>query len=213
MKTLTRKTLPARAGRGFTLIELLVVMAIIAILATLSLGAFTYAQQAASRNRTTSSHAAIASALEGYKEKFGEYPKPVDDSDHTIEFTSKSGAQMLYQAITGDGSDALVLASAGDSSDGNVDGNERENAINSALPPGLIYPPFSNLSPGSAGARYLIDGFGRPFQYTKGGDPNAINPTYDLWSYGNYNVAGAVPANDLAGKKNAANTATWIKNW
>jgi prepilin-type N-terminal cleavage/methylation domain-containing protein len=51
---------------GFTLIELLVVIAIIALLASLTIGAFSYATAAAGRNRTSATQAAIMSGLERY---------------------------------------------------------------------------------------------------------------------------------------------------
>ena len=57
--------------QGFTLIELLVVITIMALMAALTMGAFTYAQKSAARGRTTATHVAIISGLERYRNDFG----------------------------------------------------------------------------------------------------------------------------------------------
>lgn len=197
------------------------VMAIIAVLATLTLGAFQYAQQAAARNRTSGALAAIKASLEQYKEKFGEYPEPSGQGG-SVNGVDGSSSAMLYQAITGDGTDAIKLTSSGDQSDGQNDEEEMKNAINASLPPAMIYPPRSQSAgqPGTPGYRYLMDGFGRPFQYqkapngTSGSTASTINPTYDLWSYGNMEGDPPSPSSINAEyKANPENTGTWIKNW
>lgn len=213
MKTIW-KIQPSRRGyAGFTLIELLIVIAIIAILAALTMGAFRYAQEAAARNRTTAALTAIKGALERYKEKFGEYPEPSspgDDAEFSGTRIRVSGARVLYQAITGDGTDAIKLASA-TPSDGKVDETESENVIDGSMPKSVIYKTNSGY--------VFIDGFSRPFQYDKGmiGDPpaanpDAINPTFDIWSFGNQ-PQGKAFAYDAATKKDPSSTGTWIKNW
>lgn len=215
MKILTvSRHLNRRLAGGFTLIELLVVIAIIALLAALTLGGFQYAQQAAGRNKTTASLAAIKSGLEQYKEKFGEYPAMAGTADTGTYgglTVKRTAAAMLYQALSGDGNDFIQLSGAtGAESDGVVSAEEVPNSINSNLPPQMIFS--SGVPRGTAGTRYLIDGFGRPFQYTKGGEATAVNPTYDIWSFGHSDTAGA-PSDDLETKKSATATATWIKNW
>jgi prepilin-type N-terminal cleavage/methylation domain-containing protein len=203
----------AANARGFTLIELLVVMAIIAVLATLTMGAFSYAQQAAARNRTSGALAAIRAALEQYKEKFGEYPQPRNPAALNEEGEVIGGAMMLYQAITGDGTDEIMLTESGSPSNGEIDENEIKNAINSNLPPAMIYPPRSSMN--AAVDIYLVDGFGRPFQYTKAsttGAATTINPTYDLWSFGN--IEGNAPTTvTIEDKSDVSITGPWIKNW
>ena len=200
---------------AFTLIELLVVIAIIALLAALTLGGFQYAQQAAGRNKTTASLAAIKSGLEQYKEKFGEYPAPSSDAESDKNtfggITMNRGrGTMLYQALTGDGNNFIELAgAAATESNGKIETDELANSVNSSLPPQMIFA--SGKKPGESGQRVLIDGFGRPFQYTKGGTAQAVNPTYDIWSYGH--IESGQVKEDLAAKKSATETATWIKNW
>ncbi|WP_050026033.1 prepilin-type N-terminal cleavage/methylation domain-containing protein [Verrucomicrobium sp. BvORR034] len=215
IRTVSRH-LNRRLAGGFTLIELLVVIAIIALLAALTLGGFQYAQQAAGRNKTTASLAAIKSGLEQYKEKFGEYPAvPAAQASDTGTYggltVKRAAAAMLYQALSGDGNTYIQLSgAAGVESDGEVSVEEVPNSINSNLPPQMIFS--GGVARGTPGTRYLIDGFGRPFQYTKGGEATAVNPTYDIWSYGHSDKAGT-PNDDLNTKKSATETATWIKNW
>ncbi len=80
---LTRYSSPATrhsarcAGGGFTLIELLVVVAVIAVLAGLTLAALGGANQKAARDRTKAEIAAMANALESYKSQNGTYPQAV----------------------------------------------------------------------------------------------------------------------------------------
>jgi prepilin-type N-terminal cleavage/methylation domain-containing protein len=210
MKTSRFNSKSARTAGGFTLIELLLVMTIIALLAALTLGAFTYAQQAASRNRTTAALAAIKAGLEQYKEKFGEYPEPAD-KEGTVSAgggTFKAGgAKMLYQAISGDGSDEIELpGKTTTASDGKVDTDEIPNSINGNLPKTMILK--------SSEGYLLIDGFGRPFQYVKPtGTEQAVNATYDLWSFGTADVKSGAPDTSYDSRKEGKNTASWIKNW
>jgi prepilin-type N-terminal cleavage/methylation domain-containing protein len=210
--------------RGFTLLELLVVLVIIAILAALTLGAFRYAQESSARNRTVAGIGAIKAALERYKEKFGEYPEPANptESDNFTGNTFNTGAaHMLYQAITGDGNSAIRLASpppAGTAeSDGAVDEREQDQVLGSSvLPKGLIYPP--NAPANTPRARLLVDGWGRPYQYTKANadpaiPPSTVNPTYDLWSFGPLKNAFGSVSGDLESKRNEQISGAWITNW
>lgn len=190
--------------------ELLVVMAVIAMLAALTVGVFGYAQQSASLNRTKASHAAIRAALEQYKEKFGEYPAPKSPA----QMGEASGGSfrvgsslMLYQAITGDGTDSINLPTGGTPSDGNIDKEtELPNVINGGLPKAMILK--------SAIGYMFVDGFGRPFQYSRSPDPDTVNPTYDLWSFGTVkNSMDEAVKYDLSSKKDPNLNAKWVKNW
>lgn len=85
-----RPSLPNRNSRrgAFTLIELLVVVAVIAVLAGLTLAALGGANQKAARDRTKAEIAAIANALQAYHSQNGEYPPA-------------AGGLVPYQAIQG----------------------------------------------------------------------------------------------------------------
>ena len=224
MKTTYHLTCRRQSQRGFTLIELLVVIAIIALLAALTVGAFSNAQTSAGRNRTQAYMKAIQSGLEQYKEKWGEYPDisvaAVGKSDPSNANLSDSGAIMLYQALTGDGNDAInQTATMSASSTGFLTDNAAAaaakvaNGVASNLPKAMIY--------NNTNGYMLIDGFSRPFQYQKtivgvaagGGAATTVNPTYDLWSYGN-STTNAQMVNTLKGQTGTTGEpATWIKNW
>jgi prepilin-type N-terminal cleavage/methylation domain-containing protein len=192
-------------NRGFTLIELLVVIAIIAILAAMTFGAFSYAQNSAMRNRTTAVHRAIVSGLESYNSEFGEYPEP-SAGGTTRDFNGRSyvtgGALMLYQALSGDGSDRIQIATGGAASDGRWDTGEK--MLMNEMPRELYMYRGTNIY-------MLLDGFGHPFQYTKGGTTDAINPTFDLWSYGEDEANTS--AVSKAQKQDPKTSAKWIKNF
>lgn len=194
-----------RRRSGFTLMELLVVIAIIALLAAMTMGAFTYVQKAAMRNSTTATHRAIISGLENYHSEYGEFPEP-KSAGGTETFHGKSyntgGAKMLYQALSGDGSSAIKIASGGT---GASDGKwaDDEKMLLTEMPNKMYTYQGTNIY-------MLIDGFSHPFQYTKGGTTDAVNPTFDLWSYGEDEEH--TTAVDKA-SKSSTYSAKWIKNF
>lgn len=207
--TLTSRSAAIRhSHQGFTLMELLVVIAILALLASLTIGAFSYAQKAAARNRTSATQAAMVSGLERYHAEFGEYPEPATP-DATEDIGGKNwtigGAAMLYQALSGDGTTMIKLANNPNrDSNGEIDDTESANVMMSDMPKDV----WKRVGPNY----FMVDGFGHPFQYTKGGaNTDAVNPTYDLWSYGddeqNYTE------DSKAAKLDPKNSAKWITNW
>lgn len=209
---------PARAG--FTVIELLVVITIIALLFALTIGGFTYAQRSAARSRTTVAMNAMKSALERYNTEFGEYPSPQNPGD-TVAVGDKAyevgSAAMLYQALSGDGYNNIQIAEvsqdAGDAnSDGSLDEKESKNVMLTDMPKEM----WTNKD----GRYYMVDGFGKPFQYVKavaatsGEDATTINTTYDLWSYGeDEENTGARSIETLSAGPVKDASLKWIKNW
>lgn len=212
------------ARAAFTLIELLIVVTVIAMLFALTVGGFSYAQRFAARSKTTTTLKAVQSALERYNTEFGEYPEPNNPGD-TISIRDKTygvaGAAMLYQAMSGDGYDAIrvevVPASAGPSqSDGEIDPNEAKNIMLTDMP--------KEIWRVQDGRYFMIDGFGNPLQYiraasqnlTGSGDstPRTINNNYDLWSYAEdeeNTMATSLESNTGGPLKQASEK--WIKNW
>jgi general secretion pathway protein G len=92
---LTRHSSPGRfhfvrrAGGGFTLIELMATVAIVVIIAGLTLGTLGYVNRKGAESRAKSEVAAISAAIDSYKLDFGSFPE--------------EGATELYKELTGQG--------------------------------------------------------------------------------------------------------------
>jgi prepilin-type N-terminal cleavage/methylation domain-containing protein len=158
-------------SRAFTLVEMLIVITIIAILAALTMGGYTYAMRSSKRRVTTGTFEAIKLALDRYNTELGSILKQQKRHNSPVPPGLNydiSGAACLYQALTGDGFDQIkgVANSSGSSSaaaasDGKIEG--AAELKNSMLPdaPQTIWTKKN--------ANYIIiDGFGHPFQYVKG---------------------------------------------
>lgn len=167
--------------RAFTVLELLVVIAIIIVLAGLTLATVGYVQNKAARSRAEAEIAAMSAALESYKADNGIYP--------SASPSSQSTSHGLYQALTGDGNDAIGGTSASTGAFASI---------------GKSYMPFTNkmISPApdatpkpDPNILVVRDPFGNAYSYSS---PGAYNPTFDLWS----------TANDTGTDPNK-----WVKNW
>jgi prepilin-type N-terminal cleavage/methylation domain-containing protein len=200
-----------RTIAGFTLIEVLITISVIALLATLSLVAMRFATRTANRKKTAAYMKTIELLLEGYRNDNGVYPRPKEGMEgEKVEVSGTSydvgGAITLYQALTGDGDDAIE---GGDSASSGVPGSTPESVVYwaDADPKGS-----QRISRMDGGKYFLADGFGVPWQYRvpKRVDPRKPdafleekdkyhNPkTYDLWSYGG---------------SDESDQNVWIKNW
>jgi len=218
---MTATLLLRRRTAGFTLMELMVVIAIMALLASLTLMAFRHAQTTAMRNRTTTFLHSIMSGLENYHSEFGEYPRP-KKAAQTSQFSQKTynvgGALMLYQAMSGDGDTEIDIASG---SLGVSTGRLTDKQISHVM---LKEMPNEMWKLDTTGF-LLVDGFGHPFQYAAP-DPLAkarygatamalntdtVNTTYDLWSFGEDDQNTSQIS--LEARKNEFLSAKWIKNW
>ncbi len=211
---------------AFTLVELMVVIAIIAVLASLTLGAYTFAMRDSKRRTTVGSMTAITAALDDYQLEFGEFPEPANVGSFAEILPGKSydigGAACLYQALRGDGYDQIAgVSGSGEenaSSDGKVEDAEIANMIFKEMPD-TMWSRRGNVF-------FLIDAFGRPFQYikaaapTSGGgssgsggtsQPTTINPTYDLWSYAEDDVN--IRATSVESMEAPQLSQKWITNW
>lgn len=218
-------------SRAFTLVEMLIVITIIALLASLTMGAYTYAMRSSKRRTTTGTFEAIKLALERYNTEFGEFPEPAG-KDQMVEIVpgksyDTSGAACLYQALTGDGYDQIqgVSASSGtggdaapSASDGKTEGTAEIKNMMLVEVPRTIWTTKNNRF-------FIIDAFGRPFQYIKAALPSAtgtgsgsstttattINSTYDLWSYSEDEVN--ITKKSIDTQKDPKLSIKWIKNW
>ena len=190
--------------------ELLLVIAIIAILAGLGVSGYQFATIYASKSKTKAQMASLKLALEEYHKLHGEFPKPATErgSDSEVEWIGGQsyklgGAQVLYQALSADGSDKLDLGSSTTAaSDGEIDETEEENLVMKDMDPEADSTGMVKLYKGDW---LLVDGFGNPWQYRHGSESGAINKsTYDLWSYGD--------AEDSSSTGEATDI-HWIRNW
>ena len=95
--------------QGFTLMELLIVMTIVASLVGITAAAATMMQKKARRLKADAQVASITLGLEKYKQEYSEFP--ASKGSGKAEFNglnyTVSGARMLYQALSGDGSNAI----------------------------------------------------------------------------------------------------------
>lgn len=200
---------------GFTLIELLTVMAIIVVLASLVLMGTRFSQDKSYRSKAESEIKSMCVACESYKADQGVYPLPcpiqvsgttlLTRNPSTLE-SYKPASRALYQALSGDGNDALPngnIASSGTVTDGQTQY--------------MPFPPkmLGGLDPATlkvTGSTYIQDPFGNSYGYyapnlsgttAQSGTAVAFNPTYDLWS-----TAGAYSS--LSGTNDYSK---WIKNW
>jgi type II secretory pathway pseudopilin PulG len=193
---------------GFTLLQTVIVVAIIALLASLVIQGSS--PRSSKRRATEASMSSIQSVLERYLEKYGEFPEPTNPDETAELMPGKSyrigAAKCLYQALTGDGSDA-IQGSSDDAtpSNGTLEDAELKNALFKDLP--------SQMRRKVGDSHLLVDGFGRPFQYLKADSEkkNTLNTTYDLWSYGDDETNLRVTSKDT--EADPALGAKWIKNW
>jgi prepilin-type N-terminal cleavage/methylation domain-containing protein len=208
---------PTRSMRGFTLMELMAVIAIMITLAALTMVGFKSAQVTAARNRTSAFHKSISVGLEQYFQDAGEYPTPRDTSTETNIQGKRyivGPAKMLYQVLSSDGDDQIVLGQPRfGASDGQWNSEESKYIRMTDMPKELKMRTNDGI--------FLIDGFNKPFQYTKGPDrpipgqppavPNTMNTTFDLWSFAeaDKNTTNV----SIANKRDINISGKWIKNW
>lgn len=187
--------------------EILVVVAMVGLLLSLAIGAHSFATSTALRNRTIVMHKGILNAMEVFKTEHQVYPEPAHPGE-TATLDSGSfqvgGAMMLYQLLSADGTDQIKPAvSAATASDGRTDENEAARVLFPGMEPGMWR---------EVDGRYvLIDSYGHPFQFSKGGTPGAVNETFDVWSFGG-DVRRTADLDETA-KRDGAITGRWIKNF
>ena len=208
--------------QGFTLIELMVVVTIIVLLAGMTVAITTAVQNKARRSKTSALLKAIDNGLERYRTDNGYYPRPAEEDEmgEVNGISAKTGpAKTLYQALSGDGDDAIEGGSIG--SDGETEDDDKyywEEIVNPLAPPSQsegaggdenkirkgVPVEFSN------GGFLLVDPWRHPYQYEMF-DPeesdeyqqNTRNMTYDLWSFGQ----------DASGGTDPEAEGLWITNW
>lgn len=202
-----------RARSGFTLLELMIVIGVIALLAAVILGSGGHGHPKPSKRRVTQDTLIlIESGLDRYRTQFGEFPEPANP-DESIEISPGKmyrvgAAKCLYQALTGDGYDAIKGVKKNENdpqSDGKVNAEEAKMGALIDMPAG-IWRKVGN-------SYFLVDAFGCPIQYTHADAEkrNTINKPFDLWSFGE--DVKNIRSKSTDAESNPDIALKWIKNW
>lgn len=176
---------------SFTLVELLTVMAIIAILAALTLSAASEVMNKAKRSRATTEIQAISTALEGYKTDNGSYPPSDGVLTTNTPYSLYDGTSLNYQT----NSTLLYIALTG------------TNYFDAVPPTGVKnYMPslkINQIGNPTGPYSYIKDPWNYSYGYSTGTVANyPYNGTgfFDLWSTGGLLAA-------------QVNTNAWLSNW
>ncbi|HEY0947131.1 MAG TPA: type II secretion system protein [Opitutaceae bacterium] len=90
------------ATRAFTLIELLTVIALIGILAAITLSVMRGVKERAAINQARTELAVLATALESYKRHYGDYPQTgTAPNDPVADATTADAPGILFNALSG----------------------------------------------------------------------------------------------------------------
>ncbi|MEM7146374.1 MAG: prepilin-type N-terminal cleavage/methylation domain-containing protein [Verrucomicrobiota bacterium] len=179
---------------AFTLVELLVVIAVLAIVAALSVSYFISSNDAAKRKNAKVQLAAISSGIENFHSDHGDFP--VNNGG------AADGAAIIYQALSGDGNDKLGFSGDADSSQGRLGSSGEVYLHDLADPNG-----GSVKLRGSANGMYvMVDPWMEPYRYMRRGTAaerrtgQKNEAAFDLWSLG-------------GGSDDEEGEPKWIKNW
>lgn len=181
--------------RGFTLVEMLVVVAIIVILAGLTMGGLSFMTRNQATQKCKAQIGMLSSALEEYKMDFGRYPVANDTGA-----TADTGANVLYKALYWD--------SDNDSSGVGSDTDQRIYLVE--LDPLSTKQGWRSAATASA-ANTIFDPWGANYRYRSGVNATGVvnndckNPDFDLWSIGPDGKAGNAAGTDKEAQDNITN--------
>jgi prepilin-type N-terminal cleavage/methylation domain-containing protein len=190
-------------NRGFTLIELLTVIAIIGILAGITLGAFGVVQQKAAINRASAEIAAISLACTRYQIDNGDYPSAQSDTAPSVLYKGVPTATEYLNS-----GKALFLALAG-----------RAKWSDSLASGKVQYIELKQSQITNSGtASYITDPFGYPYGYYY--NPSGIGSNTsqkslfnyvepDIWSTAGQTKNGSTDPTNA----NYQYYGKWAKNW
>jgi len=169
MKTVNRYQV--RNVSGFTLVEIMVVIAIIAVLATMTVGGMGWYKRKAAEGKTKVLVHGISRALEEYRADNGFFPEGDGEDEST---------KQVYIALYGDG--ILTSDNAGTvtiTTDPTGKPDEGNTVYLAILNPDLIGSKM-NVDPVSY---TILDAWGEELGYQSPGEMNPADD-FDLWSLG-----------------------------
>ena len=168
-------------NRAFTLIELLTVIAIIAILAGITLGVIKGVNERSAIGRAKAELSVLSQALEAYKLQYGDYPRVGMNAalaDTTAALNSSHTQTLLFNALAG--KLGPKLSSAKEITDSAINGKSFVELARFSL-------ETTNL-PSSAGTASVlncfIDPWGRRYMYYYAPGPTWRHQGYILFSAG-----------------------------
>lgn len=178
--------------RGFTLVEVLVTLSVIVILVSIFFGIQRGVYSAQSQAKARAEMAVIASALEAFKSRYGDYPWTDDDgSDINTSTKNALWQAFLFEVLTGE----LYLGRNSDNEPEMIRGDRRPLTDVGAL---TVQPPNSTTGT-------IVDPWGNRYMYyyrTDIDDNSWQNPGFILLSVGENRRAsiGSVPSNGIIPK-------------
>jgi prepilin-type N-terminal cleavage/methylation domain-containing protein len=202
-----------QSPNGFTLIEMVVVIAVLLVLAALTIGVVGFVIRKSSLTKALNEIHSMEGWCEAYKNDHGVYPQNADTDALDPRVHADPGSSIyqkaslhLYSCITGD-----FLPDG--APDGKPEGESRTY--------GTFFPKQLSMAAGSAGTvRFIQDPFGGAYGYSTAGNqieaayraalsrnptaprpagPRGYNPTFDLWSTADGKTLSLQPK--------------WQKNW
>jgi type II secretory pathway pseudopilin PulG len=177
--------------------ELLIVIAIIVILAALTMGGLGFMQRNQAVQKCRAQMGMLSTALEEYKLDFGVYPTDkLTGIANDTGAPGDQGSNILFQALYWDG----VTSGVG--------GNQR--IYLAELDPASTKQGWSS-NPVASANNTIIDPWSSNYRYRSGTNatgvvnPNCINPDFDLWSNGPDGLPGLSNGSDPASRDNITN--------
>jgi general secretion pathway protein G len=188
MKKSTSRFSRTTSAKGFTLMELLVVVAIIVVLAGLTVGGLSAMQRNQAKSKATTQIKLLENALEEYKSEMGRYPERIAGD--------KTGSNTLYRALFYEGYDYNERKGDSDVAPTVTDGTAMRIYL-AELDPTSTKQGWSS-TPGGSGDpskpigenNTILDPWGFSYNYLPAVDENGNediecnNPDFDLWSNG-----------------------------
>lgn len=167
----------------------------------------------------------ISRAVEEYKDDHGNYPRPAEDKATTVvqnETYVIGGAKMLYQVLSGDGTDAIKNGEKVATGEQGSAQDEKDPLLGKIYMDSIKAPtakmkkdkkPEKYVDSGEGDAYYVVDPWRHPLRYqVPERDKNGIitnniqfssDSAFEVWSYGSLKK----PMDSEEDKKK------WITNW